>query len=96
MKTSFPPLHTLRLDFPPEVAAEREQAIGAILRLMTEDTPLSIREACRLQAAWLERYPGDYVMLDLGESLWMLADAMEATAEPEAAADEEPALSASR
>ena len=65
-----------QLEFPPEVAEEREQVIAAILRLMDDGMPLSVREACRMQGAWLERYPRDYGMLDLGESLWMLADAL--------------------
>ncbi len=63
-------------EFPPEVAAEREQVIAEILRLMSDAMPLSVREACRMQGAWLERYPRDYGMLDLGELLWMLADAL--------------------
>ena len=65
-----------QLEFPPEVAEEREQVIAAILRLMDDGMPLSVREACRIQGVWLERYPRDYGMLDLGESLWMLADAL--------------------
>ena len=65
-----------RFDFPPPVLAEREQIINGILRLMTEDTLPAIQEACRMQLSWLDRYPDDYVMLDLGESLWMLADAI--------------------
>jgi len=31
--------------------------------------------------AWMDTYPNDYIMLDLGISLWMLADAIEATSE---------------
>ncbi len=65
-----------QLEFSPEVAEEREQVITAILRLMDDAAPLSVREACRMQRAWLERYPRDYGMLHLGESLWMLADAV--------------------
>ena len=38
--------------------------------------PPTVREACRIQGDWLGRYPRDYGMLDLGESLWMLADAL--------------------
>lgn len=90
------PSHTsaFRFDFPPQVLAERGQVVNEILRLMAEDTLLAIREACRMQLSWLERYPDDYIMLDLGESLWMLADAIEATAGELSA--EEPALSMAR
>ena len=49
-----------QLEFPPEVVAERAQAV------------------------WLERFPDDYGMWDLGEALWMLGDALVAT-DPEAA-----------
>lgn len=70
-----------QFEFPPEVMAEREQVVAAILRLMAEDTQESVQEACRTQLAWLERYPNDYGMLDLGESLWMLADALAFMAE---------------
>ena len=83
-----------RFDFPPQVLAEREQVVSEILRLMTEDTLPAIREACRMQLSWLERYPDDYAMLDLGESLWMLADAIEATTK--AGSAEEHALPAGR
>ncbi len=76
---------SFRFEFPPQVLAEREQIISEILRLMTEDSLPAIQEACRMQLSWLERYPDDYVMLDLGESLWMLADAIEATTANESA-----------
>lgn len=67
------------LNFSPEVSAEHEAIIEQILRLMAENTPASVQEACRLHSAWLQRFPDDYVMLDLGGSLWMLADAIEVT-----------------
>lgn len=70
-----------QFDFPLEVMAEREQVVAAILRLMAEDTQESVQEACRTQHTWLERYPNDYGMLDLGEPLWMLADAIALMAE---------------
>lgn len=80
---------TFRFDFPPEIAAEREQALAAIRRQMAEGTRASVAQAAAAQAAWLERFPNDYGMWDLGESLWMLADALEAaplkTTAPEAA-----------
>lgn len=85
MKTNSSNATSLCFDFPPQVLAERKQATDQILRLMTENTLPAIREACRVHHAWLDRYPNDYVMLDLGESLWMLADAIEATTEAEAA-----------
>ena len=44
--------------------------------------------------AWMDTYPNDYVMLDLGSSLWMLADAIEVTTGKVSA--EEPVLSLSR
>ena len=100
MKTATPtpdlPLNTsaFRFDFPPQLLAEREQIMSEILRLMAEDTLPAIREACRMHRAWLDRYPSDYVMLDLGEPLSMLADAIEATTEAEAA--DEHALSVVR
>lgn len=55
--------------------------ITAILRFMAEDTQESVQEACRMQSSWLDQYPNDYGMLDLGESLWMLADAIAFVAE---------------
>ena len=104
MKTAIPDLpfetsslssaSAFRFDFPPQMLAEREQIVADILRLMTEDTPTAIREACRMHNAWMDKYPNDYVMLDLGSSLWMLADAIEATTGKVSA--EEPALSLSR
>lgn len=76
---STPPA-SFRFEFPPEVAAEREQVFAAILELMAEATQESVTEACRMQASWLTRYPNDYAMLDLGGSLWMLADTFKAAA----------------
>lgn len=70
-----------QFEFPAEIMAEREQVVAAILRLMAEDTQSAVQEACRMQLAWLERHPDDYGMLDLGESLWMLADAIAIMAE---------------
>ncbi len=70
-----------QFELPPEVMTEREQVVATILRLMAEDTQEAVQEACRTQVAWLERYPDDYGMLDLGESLWMLADAIAIMAE---------------
>ncbi len=67
------------LNFSPEVSAEQEAITEQILRLMSENTLASVQEACRLHSAWLQRFPDDYVMLDLGGSLWMLADAIGAT-----------------
>ena len=81
---SAPPV-SFRFDFPPEVAAEREQVFVAILKLMTEATQESVTEACRMQTSWLKRYPNDYAMLDLGGSLWMLADTFKAAAASEPA-----------
>lgn len=70
---------TLDLNFSLNVSAEQKAVIEQILRLMAENTLASVQEACRLHSAWLERFPDDYAMLDLGGSLWMLADAIEAT-----------------
>ena len=70
-----------QFEFSPEVTAEREQVVAAIRRLMADDTQGAVREACRMQLTWLERYPNDYGMLDLGESLWMLTDAIAIMAE---------------
>jgi len=71
-----------RFDFPPDVAAERTQVLATIRRQMVEGTHASVASAVAAQTAWLERFPDDYGMWDLGESLWMLSDALEA-AEPE-------------
>ena len=67
-----------RFDFPPDVAAERTQVLATIRRHMAEGTRASVAQAAAAQAAWLERFPDDYGMWDLGESLWMLSDALEA------------------
>lgn len=66
------------MEFRSEVSAEREAIIGQVLRLMAENTLAAVQEACLLHSAWLDRFPDDYAMLDLGGSLWMLADAIEA------------------
>lgn len=68
-----------RFEFPPDVAAEREQVLSAIRRQMAEGTRASVAQAAAAQAAWLERFPDDYGMWDIGEALWMLADALEAS-----------------
>ena len=78
---------TFRFEFPPEIAAEREQALETIRQRMAEGTRASVAQATAAQAAWLDRFPDDYGMWDLGEALWMLADALEAT-DPEAARPE--------
>ena len=83
-----------RVEFPAEVLVERKRVTDQILRLMTKNALPAIREACRMHNAWLDRYPDDYVMLDLGGALWMLADAIEATTET--ATLDEQALSMSR
>lgn len=62
-----------------KVNAEQKDTVEQVLRLMKESTSASVQEACRLHSAWLERFPDDYAMLDLGGSLWMLADAIGAT-----------------
>ena len=74
---------TFRFEFPPEVAAEREKVLAAIRRQMAEGTRASVTRAAAAQAAWLERFPDDYGIWDIGGALWMLADALEAAA-PEA------------
>lgn len=94
MKTNIWESSGFQVEFPTEVLAERKRVIDQILSLMTENTLPAIREVCRMHNAWLDRYPDDYVMLDLGGSLWMLADAIKATTK--AATADEPALSASR
>ena len=83
-KTTTTVPFTFRFEFPPEVAAEREQVLAAIRRQMAEGARASVAQATAAQAAWLERFPNDYGMWDLGEALWMLADALEAPA-PKAA-----------
>lgn len=78
-ETTPTPPFAFRFEFPPEVTAEREQVLAAIRRQMAEGTRASVAQAAAAQAAWLERFPDDYGMWDLGEALWMLADALEAT-----------------
>lgn len=68
----------LDLNFSLNVSAEREAITEQIMRLMSKNTPASVQEACRLHCAWLQRFPDDYAMFDLGGSFWMLADAIEA------------------
>ncbi|MDQ2686860.1 MAG: hypothetical protein M3Y28_03230 [Armatimonadota bacterium] len=73
-----------RVDFPPDVVAQREQALDEIRQLLACDTLASVRAAIRIQVDWLDRYPNDYVMWDAGELLAMSEDAILAT-EPEPA-----------
>jgi hypothetical protein len=91
-ETTKPAPFAFRFEFPPEVAAEREHVLAAIRRQMAEGTRVSVAQAVAAQAAWLERFPDDYGMWDLGESLWMLADALEATALEGAAPEAAPPL----
>ncbi len=72
-----------RYEFPPEVEAEREPVFEAIRRGLTAATPASVAEASRAQRAWLERYPDDYAMWDIGETISLLADALEADSHAE-------------
>lgn len=73
-----------RTDLPQEVVTHREQVQSEIRRLIAQDTLESVRQAIRLQMSWLERYPDDYVMWDIGEVLGKLEDAILAT-EPQPA-----------
>lgn len=74
----------LRTDFPQDVVVQREQVQADIRRLIVLDTLETVRQAIRLQMSWLERYPDDYVMWDIGEVLGKLEDAI-LTTEPEPA-----------
>ena len=60
---------TLRFDFPPEVDAKRERLFDNIRALLTAQTEEGVRRAIALQRAWLEEYPGDYYVMDVGEAL---------------------------
>ena len=73
----------LRYQFPPEVEAERGPVFEAIRRGLAAGTPASVEEASRAQRAWLERYPDDYAMWDIGEPISLLADALEIVAREE-------------
>lgn len=59
----------LRFDFPPEVDAKREQLFDNIRALLAAQTRDGVRRAIALQRAWLEEYPGDYYVMDIGEVL---------------------------
>ncbi len=83
-ETTKPAPFAFRFEFPPEVAAERGLVIAAIRRQMSEGTRASVAQAAAAQTSWLERFPDDYGLWDLGEALWMLANALEA-AVPQAA-----------
>lgn len=72
-----------RYQFPPEVEAEREPVFDAIRRGLAAGTPTSVAEASRAQKAWLERYPDDYAMWDIGEPISLLSDALEIIAREE-------------
>ena len=70
-----------QLEFPLEVQAERELVIDAQVRAMHEGTAEAVREAQEMALAWLDRYPRDYGLLDAGEPIAMLADALALMAE---------------
>ena len=72
-----------RHEFPQDVEAEREIVFEVIRRGLSTDTPASVTEASRAQIAWLDRYPDDYAMWDIGEPIAMLADALEIIAREE-------------
>ena len=76
-----PSVITFQFEFPPEVEAERAPVFEAIRRGLSAATPASVAEASRAQKAWLERYPDDYAMWDIGEPIAMLADALEIVAQ---------------
>ena len=65
-----------KLEFPPDVQAEREPVLAAQIRAMNEGTMEAVREAQELALAWLARHPEDLVMWDAGEPVAMLADAL--------------------
>lgn len=77
------------VDFPPEVRARRGRVQEETRRLVAEDTLETVRTAIRLQTVWLEQYPDDYVMWDVGEVLGKLEDAF-------LASQVQPALALSR
>ena len=60
---------TFRFDFPPEVDAKREQLFDDIRALLAAQTWEGVRHAIALQRAWLDMYPGDYYVMDIGEVL---------------------------
>lgn len=72
-----------RYEFPPDVEAERETVFEVIRKGLSMGTQVSVTEASRAQLAWLERYPDDYAMWDIGEPISLLADALEIVARDE-------------
>ena len=65
-----------QLEFPPEIQAQREPILAALVRAMDEGTVEAVREAQTLASAWLGRHPEDLAIWDAGEPIAMLADAL--------------------
>lgn len=75
---------TFQFEFSPEAEAERAPVFEAIRQGLAAATPASVAEASRAQRAWLERYPDDYAMWDIGGTISLMADALEADSYMEA------------
>jgi hypothetical protein len=65
-----------QLEFPPEIQAEREPILAALVRAMDEGTVEAVQEAQTLAGEWLARHPEDLTIWDAGEPIAMLADAL--------------------
>ncbi len=55
-----------------------EVSVNLISKVSAEQKAVSEQILPASHSAALERFPDDYAMLDLGGSLWMLVDAIEA------------------
>ncbi len=65
-----------QLEFPPEIQAQREPILAALVRAMDEGTVEAVQEAQTLAGEWLARHPEDLTIWDAGEPIAMLADAL--------------------
>jgi len=74
--TSEGPGSRWQLEFPPEIQAEREPILAALVRAMDERTVEAVQEAQTLASAWLGQHPEDLAIWDAGEPIAMLADAL--------------------
>ncbi len=77
-----------RYEFPSDVEAERETVFEVIRHGLSLGTQASVTEASLAQLAWLERYPDDYAMWDIGEPISLIADALEIVVRKERAEEE--------
>ncbi len=63
--------------FSEEIQREREALQQTIREAVAKGTLESVRSAQEKLRAWLEAHPDDYVLWDAGESLALLADALQ-------------------